>query len=73
MNIVFLLKSVPALFVVSFGFFTFIRNKKSNVNQAFWAAMNPMTLTGKEWTSEWCSNSESDNSGYWQAALIKKS
>lgn len=44
-----------------------------NVNQAFWAAMNPMTLTGKEWTSEWCSNSESDNSGYWQAALIKKS
>ena len=44
-----------------------------NVNQAFWAAMNPMTLTGKEWTAEWCSNSESDNSGYWQAALIKKS
>lgn len=44
-----------------------------NVQQAFWAAMNPMTLTGKEWTSEWCSNSESDNSGYWQAAIIKKS
>ena len=43
-----------------------------NVNEAFWAAFNPMTLTGREWTSEWCLNSESDNSGYWQAALIKK-
>jgi len=44
-----------------------------NVNEAFWAAMNPMTLTGKNWTSEWCLNSESDNSGFWQGALIKKS
>lgn len=43
-----------------------------NVNQAFWAAMNPMTLNGKFWTAEYVLNTESDNSGSWQAAIIKK-
>jgi hypothetical protein len=44
-----------------------------NVNTAFWAALNPMTLTGKEWTVENVLNSEDDNSGYWQACIVKKS
>lgn len=44
-----------------------------NVNQAFWAAMNPMSLNGKAWTAEYVLNSETDNSGYWQAAIVKKS
>ena len=44
-----------------------------NVNQAFWAALNPMTLNSKDWTAEYVLNSETDDSGYWQAAIIKKS
>ena len=42
------------------------------VQTAFWDTMNAMTNTGKFWTSEWVLNSETDNSGYWQAAIIKK-
>lgn len=43
------------------------------VQTAFWDVMNAMKNTGKFWTSEWLLNSETDNSGYWQAAVIKKS
>ena len=42
------------------------------VNEAFWAAMNAMTATGKNWSVEYLMNSETDNSGYWQAAVVKK-
>ena len=42
------------------------------VNEAFWSAMNAMTATGKNWSVEYLMNSETDNSGYWQAAVVKK-
>lgn len=44
-----------------------------SVQTAFWTTMNAMTNTGKLWTAEYVLNSESDNSGYWQTAIIKKS
>lgn len=43
------------------------------VQTAFWDVMNAMKNTGNFWTSEWLLNSETDNSGYWQAAVVKKS
>jgi hypothetical protein len=43
-----------------------------NVNNAFWATMNAMTATGKNWSVEYLLNTESDNSGAWQAAAVKK-
>ena len=42
------------------------------VQEAFWDTMNAMTNTGKFWTAEYVLNSETDNTGYWQAAVIKK-
>jgi hypothetical protein len=43
-----------------------------NVNTAFWATMNAMTATGKNWSVEYLLNTEADNSGAWQAAVVKK-
>ena len=43
-----------------------------SIQQAFWATMNAMTNTGKLWTAEYVLNSEEDNTGYWQAAIIRK-
>ena len=43
-----------------------------NVNNAFWATMNAMTATGKNWSVEYVLNTESDNSGPWQVAIVKK-
>lgn len=42
------------------------------VQTAFWDTMNAMTNTGRFWTAEWVLNSETDDSGYWQAACIRK-
>lgn len=42
------------------------------VQTAFWATMNAMTNTGKLWTAEYVLNSESDNTGYWQAGIVRK-
>ncbi len=42
------------------------------VQEAFWDTMNAMKNTGKFWTSEWLLNSETDSSGHWQAAVVKK-
>ena len=44
-----------------------------SIQQAFWATMNAMTNVGKNWTAEYVLNSEVDNTGYWQAAIIRKS
>jgi len=43
------------------------------VQEPFWDVMNALTNTGNNWTAEYLLNSETDNSGYWQAAVIKKS
>lgn len=43
------------------------------VQSPFWDTFNAMTNTGNFWTSAYLLNSETDNSGYWQAAVIKKS
>ena len=43
-----------------------------NVNNAFWATFNAMTATGKLWSVEYVLNTETDNSGPWQAAIVKK-
>ncbi len=43
-----------------------------NVNNAFWATFNAMTATGKNWSIEYLLNTESDGSGSWQAAAVKK-
>ena len=43
-----------------------------NVNNGFWAAMNAMTATGKNWSVEYLLNTESDGSGAWQACAVKK-
>lgn len=43
------------------------------VQTAFWDAMNALTNTGRLWTAEYVLNSESDGTGFWQAAVIKKS
>lgn len=48
------------------GFF----NQK--VNEVFWQAFNALTAVGKSWSYEWLQNTESDLSGSWQAAVIKK-
>ena len=42
------------------------------VNNAFWATMNAMTATGKNWSVEYLLNSETDGSGHWQCAVVKK-
>ena len=42
------------------------------VNVAFWDTFNAMTNTGRFWTAEWVLNSEPDNTGHWQGAIIKK-
>lgn len=42
------------------------------VNDNVWAALNALTAVGKGWQAEWVLNSETDNSGYWQAGIIKK-
>lgn len=43
-----------------------------SVNQSFWSVKDAMTLTGKGMECQWVSNSETDNTGYWQAAVIKR-
>ena len=43
------------------------------IQSAFWTTMNAMTNTGKLWTAEYVLNSEDDNTGYWQAAIVRKS
>jgi hypothetical protein len=43
------------------------------IQTAFWTTMNAMTNTGKLWTAEYVLNSEADNTGYWQTAIIRKS
>jgi hypothetical protein len=43
------------------------------VQTAFWETFNAMTNTGRLWTAEYVLNSESDGTGYWQAAVVKKS
>ena len=42
------------------------------VNQSFWSVKDAMTLTGKSMECSWLMNSETDGSGYWQAAAIKR-
>lgn len=42
------------------------------VNVAFWEVFNAMTNTGRFWSAEWVLNSEPDNTGHWQGAIIKK-
>lgn len=43
-----------------------------SIQEAFWATFNAMTNTGKLWTAEYVLNSEDDDTGYWQAAIIRK-
>lgn len=43
-----------------------------SVNQSFWSVKDAMTLTGKGMECQWVLNSETDNTGYWQAAVIKR-
>lgn len=43
-----------------------------SIQEAFWATFNAMSNTGRLWTAEYVLNSEEDNTGYWQAAIIRK-
>ena len=43
-----------------------------SIQEAFWAVFNAMTNTGRLWTAEYVLNSEDDDTGYWQAAIIRK-
>lgn len=43
-----------------------------SIQEAFWATFNAMTNTGRLWTAEYVLNSEDDDTGYWQAAIIRK-
>lgn len=43
-----------------------------SIQEAFWATFNAMTNTGRLWTAEYVLNSEDDNTGYWQAAIVRK-
>ena len=43
-----------------------------SIQEAFWATFNAMTNTGRLWTAEYVLNSEDDNTGFWQAAIVRK-
>ena len=43
-----------------------------SIQEAFWATFNAMTNTGKLWSAEYVLNSEDDNTGFWQAAIVRK-
>ena len=43
-----------------------------SIQEAFWATFNAMTNTGRLWTAEYVLNSEDDNTGFWQEAIVRK-